>query len=156
MVMFVVGLDSLDHPAPDHRTPAPLPPPVRSKFLSFFPSPAPISLSLWCPFVEFWFVGWETKKCTFGLSGCRVKPRGLWGCRGFTRQPENSKRAQAKLTLAQIGVSVFWPSFSSPKKEQKDEKKNMEVRGPEGLGPRRVGGPKFRAFFPSPATISLF
>ena len=28
--------------------------------------------------------------CTFGLSGCRVKPRRLRGSRGLTRQPENS------------------------------------------------------------------
>ena len=41
-------------------------------------------------------LGWCLKRrdpdmCTFGLSGCRVKPRRLRGRRGFTRQPENSK-----------------------------------------------------------------
>ena len=39
------------------------------------------------------FEGWETKMCTFRFSGCRVKPRRFRGRRGFTRQPENSKRA---------------------------------------------------------------
>ena len=33
------------------------------------------------------------KMCMLGLSGCRVKPLRLRGRRGFTRQPENSKRA---------------------------------------------------------------
>ena len=35
--------------------------------------------------------------CTFGLSGCCVKPRRLRGRRGFTQQPENSKRAHLAL-----------------------------------------------------------
>ena len=49
-------------------------------FALFFPPPATIFFLLslsWGPFVEFW---WSLKRrgpemCTFGLSGCRVKPR---------------------------------------------------------------------------------
>ena len=37
--------------------------------------------------------GWDPQMCTFGLSGCRVKPRRLRGRRCFRRQPKNSKRA---------------------------------------------------------------
>ena len=39
------------------------------------------------------FEGRDPQMCTFGLSDCHVKPRRLRGRRGFTQQPENSKRA---------------------------------------------------------------
>ena len=35
----------------------------------------------------------DPQMCTFGLSGCGVKPQRHRGRRGFTQQPENSKRA---------------------------------------------------------------
>ena len=35
----------------------------------------------------------DPQMCTYGLSGCGVEPRRLRGRRGFTQQPENSKRA---------------------------------------------------------------
>ena len=61
-----------------------------------FPSPATffILLSLGGPFLEF---SWCLKRrdlemCTFGISGCRVKPRRLRGRRGFTRQPKFHER----------------------------------------------------------------
>ena len=43
------------------------------------------------------FEGRDPQLCTFGLSGCRVKPRRLRGRWGFTRQPENSKRAHLRV-----------------------------------------------------------
>ena len=74
-------------------------------------------------------------------------------------------------TLAQIGVSVFLPSF--PKKKQKNKmKKYIEEQTPfgapkggaqkggasqKGWGSQRVWGLKFRAFFfPLPPPFSLF
>ena len=39
-----------------------------------------------CLLVEFWwfFEIRDNQMCTFGLSGCHVKPRRLWGRGGFT------------------------------------------------------------------------
>ena len=61
------------------------------------------------------------------------------------------------LTLpSQIGVSVFWPSFSN-KKEQQDEKTKHGRTNTRRVEPRRVGGPKFRSFFFSfPPQCSFF
>ena len=70
-------------------------PPDRPKFRSFFSLLPPqfsfffLSLGvLSCNFVGV-FEGRNSEMCTFGLSGCRVKPRRPHR----TRQPENSKRA---------------------------------------------------------------
>ena len=55
----------------------------RPKFRSFFfPLPPEISFFLLSGglLVEFrWCLNWDPPKCTFGLSGCRVKPRRLRG-----------------------------------------------------------------------------
>ena len=74
-------------------------PPDRQIFALFFLSPAGnfiLSFSLWEVFsLNFGgvFEGRGAQIYTFGLSGCSVKPRRLRGRRGFTQQPENSKRA---------------------------------------------------------------
>ena len=64
-------------------------------FAFFFPSPAPIFalfLSLWVSsrwmMVVFSKAG-SPQMCTFGLSGCLVKPPRPNSRRGFTRQPES-------------------------------------------------------------------
>ena len=69
-------------------------------FALFLPSPAPYFRS-GCLLVECWvfFESRDPEMCTFGPSGCRVKPRRLRGRRGFTHQPENSKLAHFR-TLA--------------------------------------------------------
>ena len=41
------------------------------------------------------------------------------------------------------------------KEEHQKASKEISTLGAEGLGARRVGGPKFRAFFPSPANIFI-
>ena len=96
----VVGLDPLA-PDPFWRTPPPPDPPPRDrpKFRAFFSLSRHqfrfFSLSL-CVF-SLNFGGFcedrDPQLCTFGLSGCGVKPRRLCCRRGFTQQPENSKRA---------------------------------------------------------------
>ena len=53
--------------------------------VALFSPPATIfilSSSLEGRFVEFWWCmkRWDPQMCTFGLSGCRVKPRRLWEC----------------------------------------------------------------------------
>ena len=51
----------------------------------FFPRPPPFSFSLGGPFVGFWWCLLKRQSrqmCTFGLSGCRVKPRRAEGRRG--------------------------------------------------------------------------
>ena len=67
------------------------------KFRSFFRLPPPFRsfcLSLCVFLLNFGGVceDRDPQMCTFGLSGCRVKPRRLRGRRGFTQQPENPKR----------------------------------------------------------------
>ena len=83
-------------------------PRTAQNFALFFPSPTTIFILLsllWCGCCGFcWFElpwtlslcvlslnlggvfeGRDPEMCTFGLSGCRVKPRRLQGRRGFTR-----------------------------------------------------------------------
>ena len=84
----------------------------RRNFHSFF--------SLWGLLVEFWL--WlkrpGAQMCTFGLSGCRVKPRRL---RGFTRQPENYKRAHLRV-----------PAFNHTTKIQRNDPQENENCGGRG------------------------
>ena len=47
--------------------------------------------------------------CTFGLSGCRVKPR-----RVQTLASPFGRPTLAKPTLANFNVLVFWPNFLNP------------------------------------------
>ena len=107
----------------------------RPKFRSFFPSPATIyilsSLS-WGPFVEFW---WclklrDPQMCSFGLSGCRVKPRRphqtgarptLWGPQPSGPHPS--------------GLHFFWvwaPTRAPP------------FGAPHPSGPQQFGAPTLR------------
>ena len=70
---------------PSPGLPLPDPPPLdRPKFRSFC-SPLPPPFSLLFPLLAVLslnfggvFEGRDTEMCTFGLSGCRVKPRRLW------------------------------------------------------------------------------
>ena len=74
------------------------------------------------------FEGWGPEMFTFGLSGCRVKPR-----RGFTRQPENSKRAQ-------LSVRRF-------KHHQNSTRRPTERRKNEISGGREKKARNFRPHF---------
>ena len=105
VVVVVVGLDSPKPPCarppdaglPPDRPPRP-PPPDRPKFrVFFFPSPAPIfvlSLSLGVFSLNFGgvFEGRGPQTCTFRLSGCRVKPRRLWGRTVFDERSEKGNK----------------------------------------------------------------
>ena len=108
----------------------------RRKIRSFLPSGGLL--------VEFW---WCLKRrdpqmCTFGLSGCRVKPQRLRGRMGFTRQPENSKRAHLSAPTLQTP-----PKFheKTPEREEKNEfcggrgKKKREILGLPPFGPPPFG-----------------
>ena len=55
---------------------------LRRKIRSFLPSLGVFSWNFGGV-----FEGRDPQMCTFGLSGCCVKPQRLWGRRGFTRQP---------------------------------------------------------------------
>ena len=92
----------LDHPAPDHPTPD------RPKFRSFLPS------------LEF------RDPQTCALSGCCVKPR------GFTRQPENSKRAHFRALALQTP-----PKFH----EKTPREKRSENGGGRGKKAKFLGSP---------------
>ena len=68
---------------------------LRKISLFFSPSPATIFIlffPLWVSFrgILVVFEGRDPQMCTFGLSGCRVKPRRPQSRRGFTRQPHNN------------------------------------------------------------------
>ena len=64
------------------------------------------------------FEGRRVQMCTFGLSGCCVEPRRphQTGPRGFTRQPENSKRAH-------LSVPALQTPQNSPRENPQREKK---------------------------------
>ena len=79
--------------------------------------------------------------CSFGLPDCHVKPRRLRGRLGFTRQPENSKRAH--LTAPAL------PNTTKTTREdtQRDTKKS-ESEGRERKKKRDISGlPPFGAQF---------
>ena len=82
-------------------------------FVLFFPSLGVFSLNFGGVF-EFR----DPQMCTIGLSGCHVKSRRLRGRRGFTRQPEISKRAHLTPPALQTP-----PKFheKSPEKDKKSE-----------------------------------
>ena len=65
-------------------------PRTAQNFAFFFPSPVPSLLFLSLSLSGCLLVDRDSQMCTFGLSGCRVKPRHLRGRGGFTRQSENS------------------------------------------------------------------
>ena len=85
-----------DPPPPDPPPPDP-PPPDCPKFRSFFPFPS-IFILFFPLFLSFsWnvFEDRDPQMCTFGLSGCRVKPRRphKTGSPGLAHDTENSKCA---------------------------------------------------------------
>ena len=53
-------------------------------------------------------------------------------------------------------ASFFQKKNDKMKKKQSMEEQTPELWGPEGWGPEVWGAQKFRAFFPSPATVSFF
>ena len=80
--------------------------------------------------------------CTFGLSGCRVKPRRLRGRRCFTRQPKNSKRAHFTAPAIQTP-----PKFHEKHPERHRNSETVAGKGKkksEILGPPPFGAPPFR------------
>ena len=112
----------------------------RPKFRSFSPLSPQNSLfsSLsGCLLVEFWwcFEDRDPQMCTFGLSGCRVKPRRLRGRRGFTRQPENSKRERP-------GASN---TAKIPREDPQRGKKRRILRRDREKKARNFGPPTLRA-----------
>ena len=72
---------------------------------------------------------------TFGLSGCRVKPRRLRDRLGFTRQPENSKRAHFRTLALQTPPKFHGRTSKRGKKRMKivAGEKNSEILGPPTL-----------------------
>ena len=105
----------------------------RHKIRSFLPSLGVSSLNFGGV-----FEGRDPQMCTFGLSGCRVKPRRLRGRRGFTRQPDNSKRAHLSA-----------PAFKNNTKIQREDtqrgKKRMNFAAGEGKKERNFGRSRGRA-----------
>ena len=84
---------------------------------------------------------------TFGLSGCRVRPWWLRGRRGFTRQPENSKRAHFR-ALQHHQNSTKGPRREGEKNENNGGrgKTKREIFGPpHPAGPPPFGPPPFGA-----------
>ena len=123
------------------------------KFRVFFPSPATIFLSFF-PLLGVLslnfggvFEGRDPEMCTFGLSGCRVILRRLWGRRGFTRQPENSKRAHFRPRRFKTPPKFHERTPKRGKKERKmvagEGKKNAKFGVPHPSGPY-PSGPTFR------------
>ena len=133
-----------DPPPPDRPSPGP---PKFSLFFFLSPTGNFFLSSLSGGFlVEFW---WCLKRrgaqmCTFGLSGCRVTPRRLRGRQGFTRQPENSKRAHMSVPAFQT-PSKFHEKTPSERRNNEisggREKKKREILGSPPFGPPPCGLP---------------
>ena len=84
------------------------------------------------------FEGRDPQMCTFGLSGCCVKPQRLRGRRGFTRQPENSKRAHLSVPALQTP-----PKFNE--KTPREGRKERMLRREREKKARNFGPPTLRA-----------
>ena len=117
------------------------------KISLFFPSPATVfilfSLSCWSFSLNFGgvFGDRDPQMCTFGVLGLSCASPGgpvWWGRRGFTRQPENSKRAHLRALALQTP-----PKFheKTPRERRKNEisggreQKKREILGPPPSGP---------------------
>ena len=95
--------------------------------------------------VVVWFWTFRFSPC---LSGCRLKPRPLRGRRGFTRQPENSKRVHFRVPALQTP-----PKFheKTPRETQKERngggrgKKNARNFWPPTLWTPHPSGPHLPA-----------
>ena len=84
------------------------------------------------------FEGWDPPMCTFGLSGWSYRTSSVFeGRRGFTRQPENSKRAHQRVRALQTP-----PKFH--KKTPRERKKAKMEAGEGRKKERNVGPPTFR------------
>ena len=100
--------------------------------------------------VEFNWLSVDSIQFTFGLSACRVKPRRLRGRRGFTRQPENSKRSHLSPPALQTPAKFH---KKTPRERQQERKwggrgeKKREILGPPPFGV--VRGPTLRGPHPS-------
>ena len=106
------------HPSGPHPSAPSLPTPS-PQFSFFLPS-------LGSLLVVFW---WCLKRkdpqmCTFGLSGCRVKPRQLWGRRGFTRQAESPN-----VHISRPRASKTPPKFHVKTPKEKEKERNGGGRG---------------------------
>ena len=100
------------------------------------------------------FEGRDPEICTFGLSGCRVKPRRLRGRRGFTRQPENSKRAHLTPPALQTPQKFHEKTPRERQKEQKwggRGKKSAKFWPPHPSGPPPFGAALFLGLAPNPS-----
>ena len=88
----------------------------------------------------------DPQMCTFGLSGCGVKPQ-LRGRRGFTRYPENSKRTGPRRFKTPPKFHEKTPRERDKKsenwwRERKKKTRNFEpstLRGPTLRGPTLRG-----------------
>ena len=104
----------------DTSSPSAGPPKISLFFFSLPPEVSFFLPSLGGLLVEFWWClkRQDPQMCTLGLSGCRVKTRRLRGRRGFTRQPENSKRAHLSAPALQTP-----PKFHEKTPQEREEKK---------------------------------
>ena len=152
------------HPSGPHSSgPLRRTPPLRRTTQNsalFFPSPATIfilslsfgvlSLNIGGVFLK----AGNPEMCTFGLSGCRVKPRLFLGRRGFTRQPEISKRAPLRALVLQTPPKFHEEDTQRETKRGRgrEREKNAKFQaphpsGPHPSGPHPFGPPPFGARF---------
>ena len=120
---------------PPHPTPDPPPQdPLRQttqNFALFLPTPAPFSLFLslcGCLIVEFWWCfckDRDPQMCTFGLSGCGVKPWRLRGRRGL----HTTTRELQTCTVDGPGVSKHHQKTTRRPPERDKESENGAGEG---------------------------
>ena len=168
-LVVVVGLDSAGPPSagpssagPSSAGPPSAGPPKISLF--FFPFPPPfrsfgISLGVFSLNFGGFCEDRDPHMCTFGLSGCRVKPRRLRGRRGFTQQPD-SKRAHLRPRRFQTPREDPQRDAERAKRWREREKKARNfglptlrgptLQGPTLSGPHPFGAPLFLGLGPPP------
>ena len=167
VVVVVVVVAGLDFPGPPSAGPPLHWTPLRrtaQNFALFLPFPATVSLFLClsgCLLVEFWwcFEGRNPEMCTFGLSGCRVKPR-----RPHQTGPPGLAHDSPRTPNVHISGHLRFktpPKFheKTPRETQKQRngggkgKKKREILGPPPFGapPRgpTLRGPTLRGPHPS-------
>ena len=154
-----------DRPPLDHPSHGPPFPWTAQNFaLFFFPLPPQNSFfsSLsGCLLVEFWWcLKARTLKCArLEFSGCRVKPRRPRSRRGFTRQPENSKRAHLSAPALQTPPKFNEKTPREGKKERilwrEREKKSAKFWAPHPSGPHPSGPHFLWVWAPHPSAPAL-
>ena len=79
--------------------------------------------------------------CTFGLLGCRVKPRRLRGRWGSTRQPENFSRGSTRHSENSKRGHFRVPALQTPPKfhEWTEREERMKIVAVEGKKERNFG-----------------